>query len=375
MKKKNLLGIQVLRGIAALLVVLFHAVIAARDYHWNVTDLENVGLFGQVGVDIFFAISGFVMVLTTFDKAPGWTSTREFIAARLARIVPLYWILTAAMAGLLVCAPHLFNSQHLTISRLASSFFFFPYQEPGVAHAYPLVYVGWTLSCEIMFYAVFTVALLWHRWLTVPLVIAIFGGVSVLSYFWPPKTFMLQFFTNRIILEFVFGCVAGWVYTCSIRIPRRYTLLILIVAIALLLASIPAGISLPQRWIFWGIPAALLVVGTALLEPPRSRVRTFGFAAAGNASYSIYLVQVFTLPAIARVLDKVDADRLFSGLFVCAILVGGTVVGGQILYCCVERPINRFARKRREVRLATRDPRPRAAVHTDPRQADAAGIR
>lgn len=375
MKKKNLLGIQVLRGIAALLVVMFHAVIAARDYRWNVTNLEQIGLFGQVGVDIFFAISGFVMVLATYDKAPSWISTREFVAARLVRIVPLYWILTSAMVGLLVCAPHLFNSQHLTTNRLASSFFFFPYQELGVAHAYPLVYVGWTLSCEMMFYAVFAVVLLWHRWLTVPLVIAIFGGVSVLSYFWPPKTFMLQFFTNRIILEFAFGCVAGWVYTCGVRIPRRYPLLILIVATALLLATIPAGITLQQRWIFWGIPAALLVAGTALLESPQSHLKTFGLAAVGNASYSIYLVQVFTLPAIARALDKVDASRLFSGLFVCSILVSGTTVGGQILYLCVEKPINRFVKKRREVRLAARDPRPRVALHADSRQADTAGIR
>lgn len=158
-------------------------------------------------------------------------------------------------------------------------------------------------------------------------------------------------------------------------ITLGYPLLILIVAITLLLATIPAGISLPQRWIFWGIPAALLVAGTALLESPQSRLKTFGLAAVGNASYSIYLVQVFTLPAIARALDKVDASRLFSGFFVCAILVAGTAVGGQILYLCVEKPINRFARKRLEVRLAARDPRPRVALHADPRQADTAGIR
>lgn len=375
MTKKNLLGIQILRGIAALLVVFFHAVIAARDYHWNVTDLEQVGAFGQVGVDIFFAISGFVMVLTTFDKTPGWTSAREFIFARLARIVPLYWILTAVMVGLLVCAPHLFNNQHLTTSRLISSFFFFPYQEPGVAHAYPLVYVGWTLSCEMMFYAIFAIALLWNRRLTVPLVIAIFGCIFVLSYFYPPKIFMLQFFSNRIILEFVFGCVAGWVYTCDIGIPRRYSLLILIVATALLLTTVPTGIFLPQRWRFWGIPAALLVAGTALLESPKSRFGTFGLAAIGNASYSIYLAQVFTLPAIARVLDRVDASRLFSGLFVCAVLVGGTAVGGQILHVCIEKPINRIARKRRTTKFAQRDPRPRVALHADPRQTDAASIR
>ena len=89
------LTIQALRAVAALLVVLLHALEtwgervdpAAPGVNW-----EN----GASGVDIFFIISGFVMVISSqrlVDRPGAW---RTFLQHRVIRIVPLYWLLTTA---------------------------------------------------------------------------------------------------------------------------------------------------------------------------------------------------------------------------------------------------------------------------------------
>src|SRR5258706_16365621 len=91
-------GVQALRGVAAIMVVLFHIV---KMVHTKLDGPPIEFAAGGGGVDIFFAISGFVMILTT---AHAWGTPRlwlTFLCRRLLRIVPLYWLLTAAMVALL----------------------------------------------------------------------------------------------------------------------------------------------------------------------------------------------------------------------------------------------------------------------------------
>lgn len=91
-KKKGVFSnVQALRGLAAMLVVLFHANFAAVEYGvWDRTYFY----FGGCGPDIFFAISGFIMVVST---RPMWGNRywwRVFIRRRIVRIVPMYWLFT-----------------------------------------------------------------------------------------------------------------------------------------------------------------------------------------------------------------------------------------------------------------------------------------
>jgi len=81
-------SIQVLRAIAALLVVLEHV------------RFLNCGAFG---VDIFFCISGFMIMFSTHK------STRHFIKKRFIRILPLYYIMTFGTFLLLILFPSMFE--------------------------------------------------------------------------------------------------------------------------------------------------------------------------------------------------------------------------------------------------------------------------
>ena len=97
-----ILPIQYLRGIAAIMVVWYHAV----EQIPGVSSYFASG-FGNSGVDLFFVISGFIMVTTTMGNAPG---PLEFMRRRVVRVVPLYWLLTLAMVGLALCMPGLFRT-------------------------------------------------------------------------------------------------------------------------------------------------------------------------------------------------------------------------------------------------------------------------
>ena len=92
---RRLDGIQHLRALAAIGVVLFHA--AERSgLHFTI---------GAAGVDVFFVISGFIMWIITAGRP---VTPNAFLRERILRIVPLYWLATAvmvfgALAGL--CTP------------------------------------------------------------------------------------------------------------------------------------------------------------------------------------------------------------------------------------------------------------------------------
>ncbi|MEI7432578.1 MAG: acyltransferase, partial [Betaproteobacteria bacterium] len=132
--QNQLKTLQILRAIAATSVVYYH-----------VKCLPN---FGSFGVDIFFVISGFVMSLIVANGE----STTRFAINRVARIVPLYWLLTSAVLVLTLFYPALFDSTTADFYNYLKSLFFIPYyKESGYLH--PMLTMGWSLNYEMFFYA------------------------------------------------------------------------------------------------------------------------------------------------------------------------------------------------------------------------------
>ena len=109
---------------------------------------------GAAGVDLFFIISGFVMV---YSSEPLFGSSRGaiyFFCHRIIRIVPLYWIVTAL--ALILATMHGFGGMY-PLHMIVGSFLFIPMLRPeGVMQ--PLVAQGWTLNYEMFFYVIFAMA-------------------------------------------------------------------------------------------------------------------------------------------------------------------------------------------------------------------------
>src|SRR5580698_4620797 len=148
-------GIQMLRGLAALMVVFHHATQWWADYVDQVNSHYAWGS-GASGVDIFFVISGFVMAVSTIGREHKTHPARSFLERRLIRVAPLYWLATALILAktLIVNShPELGNGPHASATSLSyifSSFLFIPYRN-SVGTIQPLLLVGWTLSYEMFF--------------------------------------------------------------------------------------------------------------------------------------------------------------------------------------------------------------------------------
>jgi exopolysaccharide production protein ExoZ len=93
---QKLSNIQILRAIAALTVVIYHVGIEATSVCTGTgRSCSYEFMFGVNGVALFFMISGFIMVTTSWSAfaAPGGAS--DFMRRRITRIVPLYWLVTS----------------------------------------------------------------------------------------------------------------------------------------------------------------------------------------------------------------------------------------------------------------------------------------
>lgn len=147
------ISIQVLRGFAAMMVVAYHAIDMANERFalgWR------FGAAGEAGVDVFFVISGFVMIVAA--QKTGAQDAHRFLLKRFIRIYPLYWFWTTVKLVLLLTIPAAAVSAVLDPAHLAASYALLPWTNAD-GKIYPFLVVGWTLSYEIFFYLCMAAAL------------------------------------------------------------------------------------------------------------------------------------------------------------------------------------------------------------------------
>ena len=315
----KLAWIQGLRGIAVLLVVLTHARYFLSDTPaWPLA--ETLLRPGAFGVDLFFVISGFIMVHTTRRSDGSARYALDFMIKRFARIWPLYAL--ATLAWLLVNHQSFaFLHNPTTVRTLVLSLLFQP-----VDLAAPLFFgaalpLGWTLNFEMYFYLVFAAALLLGRWRALFLLAWVMLTVLALPAFKRELTLdvmsnfafsfaYLNLMTNPIVLEFFAGALIGWCFNQGwfrLRSPSvcRH-ILMLTVVIAVWAAW--SGITRFHGPLDWGWVAALLVLGMALtsktlvITPPPVLVWL------GAISYSLYLTHTTVQILVTRQVERLGGD-------------------------------------------------------------------
>lgn len=328
---KNLIQtVQIMRAMAAVLVVLVHsqygALTAASSHFFS------WGRMPEAGVDLFFVISGFIMMLVSDPETGRESAPGVFLLRRIQRIVPLYWFYTLLLAAGAVVMPSLLRFTTLTPELLLTSLFFIPvYASNGVVQ--PLLAVGWTLQYEMFFYLCFAAAIRLSLGARVVVMAAAFACLMTLTGLTGRETAALQFLGNPLVLEFVAGMGVYWLWRRG-WVTRRIAAPIAIVALPALLWLVGSGAATPledavdHRWvrpIAWGIPAVLLFyVGVAIREVPGAVGRAL--AHLGDASYSLYLCHWFVVAAILNVWAALghSPSAAFGVLFVmpCCIAAG-----------------------------------------------------
>lgn len=260
---KLIANIQILRGLAALLVVLCHAVYSTHVTQPGFSLGRSFDHFGTVGVDLFFIISGFIIAHTAFvGQRP---KPLDFARRRFWRIVPLYYLLALPWLGFAL------YDGGLDGGRLIASILFWPATDQMNM---PYLDVGWTLCFEMLFYAAATLCLCFPGWKIPAMLLATYllcWMAGVITH--APA---MLFLGNPIIVEFLLGVAIAHLVR---QRAQRAGSLALLTGIGILLVTILEGYgeihnarliidgthSL-QRLLVWGSACGLIVLAAVLMR-------------------------------------------------------------------------------------------------------------
>lgn len=345
--REKFVSIQVLRFIAASAVILAHLHShypkALEDGHplWGILN------FGAAGVDLFFVISGFVMVYSSekFFRQPG--ATIEFLRRRLIRIVPLYWICTTFLIVFLATIHHGITIDDLSPGSILGSYLFIPIPRPSGLTA-PALGVGWSLNFEMLFYALFAFAVMLPRFYAVV-------AVSVVLYLFvklsgQDASGALTFYHNPRIYQFVFGMVIGLIYSRRLRLSLLPSAIMLGAGVWMFIKAdaLPAYIPGFSRPYAWGIAFAMMLAACVLCKNKSTDNRmTKTLNLLGDSSYALYLTHSITLmmmtlfPIIFSGLTNLVsgvASLLIIPLSVCVLVA-------VLTHLLVEKPVTRQLNK------------------------------
>ena len=339
-EKQTLFLVQVLRAVAALMVVVHHATIMRAEF---IDPTKPTWLNGASGVDIFFVISGLVMTISSSSLQHAPHPMRAFLARRVERIVPLYWLATTLKIALLIAAPAVALRPLGSPWHIFASYFFIPsFNAAGALH--PVLVVGWTLNYEMLFYLLFAICLGFALPLLQFLALAL-GVLSAAALVIPHTAPAVFSFCHPIVLEFLYGVLLAYAMKAGKSLPP-VVCWVLVAAGFTVLMSVPWGAESLLRPFIWGFPAAAIVAGAVGLEPALGMRTPRWMLELGDASYSIYLTHGFVLPVIGMLLLRIHLRGSISSVLAIVLGVAGSIILAEIVYRTVERPLMRYFRGR-----------------------------
>lgn len=347
--RPTLWTVQVLRGVAALMVVAGHAqsAVAGAIASGGQVFVRSKLVPWGAGVDLFFVISGFIIVHASARLFGRPGARRDFVTRRLIRIVPLYWLVTTLFLALLAAATLKGGDPFPDPTAILASYAFLPADTHGDGRLFPVFDLGWTLNYEMLFYALLAlvVALPRRRALAMlAVMLALLVGIGQVASL-PPAAW---FWTRPIVLDFGLGVVVGALVAGQVVLPKPLRAAIAAVGIAVLVADPchvfdgPVGMTVANAWprvLLAGLPVAA-VLAAALLGPEPGMPRlAVPFTRVGDASYSLYLFHPFALIAMEKAAQKLPAVRDMPGGLLALVTVVAAIVLALAAYRWIERPM------------------------------------
>ncbi len=335
--------IQIVRGFAALLVVVGHTLLETSRLTGTFGKSLPIPLYG-FGVDVFFVLSGFIMIYTAGSTFGSARAGSRFTIARILRIVPLYWTLMMVMLIVLTVAPSAFSQPFPNISQALGSLFFIPVRTAG-GEILPLLTVGWTLNYEMFFYAAFALALTRSRRSGVLALLLLLTGLAMAGATLNPQNALANFWTNSIIVEFGFGVLVGLVASNLKQLNRSAAFGLLVCGVAIYIAEHYVSIPFARtRFLASGFPAVLIVMGAVSMDLGGTQVRNRMLERLGDSSYSLYLSHLFIV-RLTRVAWNAVGVTSPSIVYVI-ITVALAVILAFSLAALYELPLQRYLKRR-----------------------------
>ena len=341
----RLAALEMARGAAALLVVLYHATAVLHlPKYLGAPPLNGFFYFGNVGVDFFFALSGYILFHVHGHEVGKPGAVRRFLWKRWLRVFPPYWAATLLVIPAYALFPGFGKGDELAPGRLFSSFSLLPLPQA------PVLPVAWSLVFEVLFYVLFALALKGRAvaamvlggWIVTPALGMWLGNPAAYPGFYIGTAHHWQFLLGSA------ACVCAQ----QKGLVERPTAWVVLGATILLLTAIGRnsfGFHPPDPLfhLMVGIGAAIALCG---LGSDRSTVEGSGrrfMTGLGSASYSIYLIHYAVLSLAAKLLGPWIAAGKLPASFWLLLLSAAGVVGGGLFHRWVENPFLAWGRRLR----------------------------
>jgi peptidoglycan/LPS O-acetylase OafA/YrhL len=339
--QKRIENIQGLRGIAILLVIVLHLMAMDKKYGHGDRILSDFLILGASGVDLFFVISGFVIVTVTRGLFKSPLSAIRFYYNRLSRIFPLYWVYSLIVLAIYVVRPGLVNALEEDRVHILASFFLLPQDLK------PLLAVGWALVHVIYFYCVFAIFMMASEkrlttFLMLWLLFIILGGLLYDFNILTNPTPTIKLITHPLTAEFIAGCLVAKLIHQGIKSHGVTAIILgtvlLLTGYGLYYFAVPG--TAPKEWLrvaIFGVPCIMIVYGAVAIESSRGILLPRFICFLGDASYSTYLSHAIVLPAIGKLWGMLSVPGKFDNILIIVTMTVVALCVGIGSYLTIER--------------------------------------
>ncbi|PWJ92732.1 peptidoglycan/LPS O-acetylase OafA/YrhL [Mesorhizobium loti] len=321
-------NIQVMRGVAALMVVLAHLSLARGGMGLD-TFYPRYWWFGPSGVDIFFVISGFVVTTSAVNHGRNsttrWRTACSFALKRVVRIYPVYWV---ALATAVAVMPPVGSAVGGLPERsmIAKIFLATPFND--------FIALSWSLCFEMWFYVVLTGILIvapkkvyfaLSVWAALTLAIVLYGYVYHPEWSWIAATSPFQ-------VEFMFGCFVAWLTNAPKE--TRFGWTAFAVGVAWYAASVYLNAQYggyDPRWRapLFGLASGFIIYGVVALELRKAFFLPRMMLPIGAASYSLYIWHQFIFFVCIYVTEQFG---LFEAVPGPVLLIAWAAIAGLVAF-------------------------------------------
>lgn len=298
-------NIQYLRAFAAIAISMHHSIYNAQLYDRPTSVFRFLENWGTSSVDLFFVISGFIMVYIQHYQNK---NSFYFFLDRVGRVVPTYWFYSILMTFILFFFPFLFNKMQFSIDWSLSSLFFL---SNVILDKEPIIFVGWTLEYEMLFYLSLSLFVFFKSKFLLILYTSFFLAVCVFF-----------FNTSLVVLNFIYGMFAC-IFFLKINLNKNVKKILFIFSIFFYFSTIWIAEIFKGYIYIYGIASGILVYSSASIKQYSNKF----FLMLGDRSYSIYLIQVFSIPALFKLISLLNLTFIPNDVLIIFVVLMSVFLG------------------------------------------------
>lgn len=336
------------RFLAAISIVVFHY--GKGVYPFNNESIAFIFQQANVGVSYFFALSGFVMIITYQNK--GAIKTGQYYKNRFARIYPVYFL--ALLLFLIYRISYNYSVDYYTILWQVLAI-----QSWIPSRVLTFNYPAWSLSVEVFFYAIFPLLFnfiydkkaalkycalpivfifVLSQWLFIGLLHAKGNGVLTAS-----THNLLHYFPLMHINEFLMGNLAGlfFVHRLKDQVKNYDWPILALTSILIVALKYPVGLNFHNGLLLVVfVPLILLIALNNGIIASASKAKALVFL--GEISFGIYILQLPVFKFMGEFCIYYSIQDT-STIFYLSIAV--LILMSALSYTFFETPVRKIIRK------------------------------